>query len=293
MMVWHLSALQTQKDLQAVYRAEHSQRKTEQALKDVCVGLEGIDAANCLNDTIEAADKAHSIEREKDDLTAQEDMAQWAFYMMVASFMSVAVTFAGVVYVRKTLDQTAQTNIAAVNAANAATESNEIMRSDQRPWISFKITDFGEFQCAGSKDGKGSILFHPKVCIKNFGKSPAVDVSFDVKIWEGTKFDEAAEIKQMFSEYPKGKISGRVAFPGEPIIWENWGVGHEIRETGMESDALNAINSFWFVAMVQYCYGKQWFYTTQIFTCGAVEIARGHKKRGFDLHQLPWGDSYI
>lgn len=68
----------------------------------------------------------------KQDLKAQQDMAEWAFAMFWASMAGVAITFVGVLYVAATLNETRNATAAAQTAANAAHDANAGFQSASR-----------------------------------------------------------------------------------------------------------------------------------------------------------------
>lgn len=135
-----------------------------------------------------AEDDAQQRERQEHheiaDLQAQKDMAFWAERMTWATYGSVALTFAGVLLIWRTLKHTRRTADAAIAAveegqrtADAAIEANRINRDmfirDQRAWLSisnFKIIDdlvWNDGSVATTK------IRHD---VKNVRRSPALNV---------------------------------------------------------------------------------------------------------------------
>ncbi|MEO7221779.1 MAG: hypothetical protein ABIY37_04840 [Devosia sp.] len=127
------------------------------------------------------------------DLAAQNKMADWAALMVLTSAAGFVASIVGIYFIRETLlinsravmaaehgnRQSARAAIAAQNAADAATRANDIAREnvllDQRPWLDLAVEDGGGTAVIGD-------IFSPHVLLTttNFGKSPAVDVSFHV-----------------------------------------------------------------------------------------------------------------
>ena len=98
--------------------------------------------------------------RKEQDLQAQKNMALWAFWMFIASALSVGVTAIGVVYVRRTL----QANLAAVAAANrTADEAREVGQAQVRAYL----------YCEGATYRITPQFFFLEMCIQNAGQSPA------------------------------------------------------------------------------------------------------------------------
>ena len=99
--------------------------------------------------------------REERDLQAQGKMAEWAFWAVVAAFVSVFVTGIGVVLVAFTLEASRD----AVTAANrTANEAKRIGEAQVRAYLS----------CEGAKYTVDSHWFSCHVTIRNHGQSPAI-----------------------------------------------------------------------------------------------------------------------
>ena len=109
--------------------ASHARKSIEEH----CLLLQPVAQTNCIREVIEAT---REDQRAESGLTAQLDMAHWAFLMLIVAVITATITGVGVVFVRSTLVQAGETNEAAVRAAKAANEANRIMQSQARPWIS-------------------------------------------------------------------------------------------------------------------------------------------------------------
>jgi len=85
----------------------------------------------CVADTVKASqDQKNS----RQDLYAQEAMARWTAVMAGSAILGFGVAVLGVYYLRETLIRTA-------DAAEAANNTNEIMRAEQRPWLEILTKD--------------------------------------------------------------------------------------------------------------------------------------------------------
>ena len=122
-------------------------------------------------------------DHEKRDLAAQEATALWAFWMVVASFSSVFITAIGTIFLYKQIVLTRKAVEDTGLATEAMRESNRIAGdalSGNRPWIGqipfqiIRVID-GSIEDSPVRD---SLVFIPKW--KNWGTSPAVEVSFAV-----------------------------------------------------------------------------------------------------------------
>jgi hypothetical protein len=104
--------------------------------------------------------------RYEQDLQAQRDMAQWALFMVIATFASVAIATIVAVYVRHTLKATQD----AVKAANrSANETKRIGEAQVRAYVTVRDVQMS------LKPGKR----HPTVSFEvgNSGNSPALEVT--------------------------------------------------------------------------------------------------------------------
>jgi hypothetical protein len=107
-------------------------------------------------------------ERAERDLKAQEDMAKWALWMLVAAAIQTVVGAIGIYYVKHTLD--------ASRAANAATlmsidQDRDIGHAQMRAYLSPEPSPLFRELVSGSDH-----LFELKIL--NSGETPAYDVSY-------------------------------------------------------------------------------------------------------------------
>ncbi len=186
----------------------------EDRIERTCISLQSAALMQCIKEEIEAASDHSRAER---DLNAQEAMALWAQLMTVVTGLSLLVTGAGVYYVRWTLIQTADTNIAAVSAATAANEANQIMRQEQRPWVVLER----EIYCDFFERGFGCSLTWSYEFI-NKGKSPAYDVRLN---WTVIKQDGFVKLPERLGEFVTTSLNG--GLPGTPILFSGERTDHK------------------------------------------------------------------
>lgn len=135
------------------------------------------------------------------DLEAQKSMALWAFWMFIASAVSVVLTGVGVVLIWRTLHHTRRaadytsgmlkeakrtTSVALIGAKEARRASEEAARSNDimlashtaqsRPWMVLKIQLFDD---AFVQDN-GRVQFPVRVELRNIGKLPAENLHIGV-----------------------------------------------------------------------------------------------------------------
>ncbi|MBX3489795.1 hypothetical protein [Parvibaculum sp.] len=133
----------------------------QQDASSLVPAIQGIETA--VRDLVAAQDQGKDvdeIQRQKDDLDAQEKMALWAMWMFVAAATSVLLTGAGILLLWKTLKATRDALTETVKATRAMIRQNELTEYAQRPWIVVDDISVGN-------DGDIS------VCFRNVGSSPA------------------------------------------------------------------------------------------------------------------------
>lgn len=149
---------------------QHYEAAKQDALQ-ACAGRIGRAAVECGAKAAEAA-QDQSIARQ--DLYAQQDMAKWAFWMLLASTITLGVSVAGVWFVKRTLDAT----LVAVRDTGAATRAmriaNVIARKSQASNLAAnkaQVRAYLSLVKLRIEDGeKGQVLHYE---IVNSGQSPA------------------------------------------------------------------------------------------------------------------------
>lgn len=188
-----------------------------------CSHFKGPEQTVCYSRITESEQGRHRSER---DLSAQRYMAFWAGLMAFCAFLSVLVSGLGVWFVKRTLDQTAETNRAAVEAAKAAQDANGIMRSEQRPWLSLDFGKLRSFHVHRSDVGS-TINVEWTFTVSNFGNSPAKNC----QVWSNELDAEEVNLKfhkkmRELIDYGRAhqrdedRMRRRVIFPSEkPSSW--------------------------------------------------------------------------
>lgn len=160
---YDIGASVTERNLRAENNTSTYASKAENGI-NLCIAehSEPSDIAECVKQQVEAAEKAR---RDEYDLTAQEDMAEFAFWLMWVSIATVGVTSIGVYFVWLTLKETAAGVL--------------VMRNEQRPWLKFEVEPLGEI----IRDIDGSMLdVVVKSTVFNEGGAPATNVVFSSKV---------------------------------------------------------------------------------------------------------------
>ncbi|MBB4633828.1 hypothetical protein [Sphingosinicella soli] len=147
---------------------EHYEREKQNAL-GACFGREGPAAIECATKAIETAqDKSET----RQDLYAQQDMAEWARWMWIIRAFTAGITAVGVWFVRRTLEATLE----AVEDTSAATLAMQKQNEISKDATNRQLRAYLEVsECIVSVfPDDGEIIM--QIRLKNCGQTPANDV---------------------------------------------------------------------------------------------------------------------
>lgn len=105
-MIWNMSADYAERRIDAESRASQYAHSAAERIQRACRGIEGAALSECAAEQIETT---RENERGEYDLQAQQDMADWAFWMTFVAVCSLALGVAGLWLVRETLLATRET----------------------------------------------------------------------------------------------------------------------------------------------------------------------------------------
>lgn len=142
---------------------EHYENTKQDNLR-ACVGREGPAAVECVSEAIEAAQEQSDS---RQDLYAQRDMSRWAFWLLILTGITVAITAVGVWFVKRTLEATLEAVEDTGKATKAMTRQNELMEAAQRPYV---VVECGKSPTTA--DERGHIM-PVEYRYANFGGTPA------------------------------------------------------------------------------------------------------------------------
>lgn len=163
----------------------------------------------------EAADQRQE-DRDKADLQAQEDMAFWAKLMFLASALTVAVTFGGLVLIWRTLHHTKRAANSAVDMVNearlttkAAQDAIEVTREIGEAQVRAYLT------CTEAKYTISKTSIFCQLVIANKGLSPADRIEIQARLipqkpLKGIEMCEAEDCEPISA----GSV-GNASFAGE------------------------------------------------------------------------------
>lgn len=213
--------------ISAAYQAnaEDDRKVASEKIAQKCNDMNFIRFRNCIYGEIESYYRDQAT---NEDLQAQQDKADWAYFLLIATIFSVSLSVIGLAVLVISLRQTGKALKDGRKTADAAREANKIMRDEQRPWIDFSLPKFGRFQ---QQQGTNIVSFSDfPISVENFGGSPALNVwAVGGCIKTNKGLDIAAEIKRVVSEHksnwPDHKI-GKTIFPNAEPIKMQIGLGH-------------------------------------------------------------------
>jgi hypothetical protein len=176
------------------------QRIAADQIAKSCVGSTGRDYQICI-DQAHAAE--YETERGYDDLQAQQDSANAAFWAWIVSGLQAVLGVIGIFFVARTLDINAE----AVNAAR------EAMLADHRPWL--MLTN----PRVWFVDVDGGRVVGVEVDAKNIGRSPALSVELHCEISRPELYlENNAAVAAFVAEQKRPKTwvwGNRVIFPDQ------------------------------------------------------------------------------
>jgi hypothetical protein len=200
-----------ERDQTAAYQQEqgNKQRPT------VCVHIPTLGGLACAPNATPADDSEYYAAY---DLRAQQEMADWALLMALASMFGVGATVIGVAYVALTLHETrkmtgeaAKATAAADRAAKAASDSNVAFAAhSQRELRAYVNIARARIRYDGIKN-----RWESRIEFQNFGQTPASNVSIigvlEVVEWplDEARLKSIGEPKEDASRYALGPGAGR------------------------------------------------------------------------------------
>lgn len=155
---WGLTSWQrVDADRSAYQRAGYA----EEYIERTCVMVDRVALIKCIQEAVESA---REDQRSGYDLKAQENMASWAWWLLMTSVATVFVAGVGIYYVRATL-----------------VETRRAVHKELRAYISFTPihTDFASVKVIGQQYSRlfdGKITIFMRSALKNTGQTPATDV---------------------------------------------------------------------------------------------------------------------
>jgi len=121
-------------------------------------------------------DPPEKEQREESDLRAQWKMAEWAFWMMVASFAQVVIGGAGIWYIRRTLVLNRIATLAAAEAAQAADRAVEVAsKTAERQLRAYVSVNHGAVY---EQKPPSQLVIEIQPFMENHGQTPAYNLTY-------------------------------------------------------------------------------------------------------------------
>lgn len=222
-------------------------------------------------------------DHEKRDLAAQEASALWAFWMVLASFLSVLITAVGTIFLYKQIVLTREAVEDTGKATVAMNRQNEIAEAAQRPWLDAKI------EMVGIAKGSSGYVLCMKIFVENVGNTPANQLRYDIDGWffenwddEKLGINEENPIKKhvrvlaqkIIATLQQKPLDGLTVFPRSTVT-----VNIE-REVYARDHKLKRPGQAWLVVGLRYSFGDAQGSTVKAFCVRAFDIP---KESGFDF----------
>jgi hypothetical protein len=139
-------------------------------------------------------------DHEKRDLAAQEASALWAFWMVVASFLSVFITTVGTIFLYKQIVLTREAVEDTGEATKAMREANQIAKiaseNGLRPWLKVALANAPKIIIVNRLPQTKIEIY-----IENIGQSPAVEIKANA--WFCVGYEPHIGYEIAYSHYRK------------------------------------------------------------------------------------------
>lgn len=221
------------------YTAEYP-ADTDKRLEKCLVDGFGPDAKKCVEEAIASS---HEAQRSEQDLQAQRDMSEWAWWLLIVSLGQVPIGLGGLFVLLVTIKQGREAN-------NIAQRS---VRYQIRPWVGVVLDPkLSNHQLSISKE---SASLSVALLFQNHGQSPAADVRYAAVLYLDPVTSEEVE-QEIGIALRKGAMDG-----GKTVLFptEDWEVMPDAEVTNHGRDAANMILA---VAVVYRTPGQREFHTT-------------------------------
>jgi len=223
--VWNMSASYTRNSIDAGRNTAEDSKNTKQKIESTCIATDRTAFSECVYEIVKTTNDA---QRAEEDLSAQKDMAEWAFWMLTVSGLGIALTVVGIYFVRENLREMQLQRAIGHSAVEAAKESNTVARKIGEAQVRAYVV----CEEANCKTTKNTIELWIK--LKNYGQTPAKNIQIESYL-QASASDPQGNPSWRFRNYKTIKMEGRApniaagASDFGLVIWMI-GVGLEGRE---------------------------------------------------------------
>jgi hypothetical protein len=189
-------------------------------------------AARCVE---EAANAGHEEQRAEQNLDAQRQMADWAWWLLVVTVVQTPITLVGILLLLRNIQQ-----------ADAANEiSRQAMMAENRAWVEIVPT----FTLGGVKfTDDGQMFLNTSFSVRNIGKTVALNVGWHIALIPDPlvfpQHDGVAEFKRQLLTHSLSDTWPIFPLRELPMgDWEVGGIAEEMRipRTGEHEAFLPAV----------------------------------------------------
>lgn len=190
--------------------SKHYENERNNALRG-CSKSDGSASVLCAVEVTEAAQEKSIAQQ---DLLAQQEMANWAFWMTLFTGVSAVVAIAGVWFVKETLSATLEALAEARQSTKSMFSQNLLTELGSRAWLDIRIEDSPRLIF----DHMGNYRISFLLTITNHGNIPAIAVSSGAELQRSN-----SEGNIDFSDYTKRsngikKFTTMAVMPGQTKI---------------------------------------------------------------------------
>lgn len=225
-MIWYVSARNAKYDQRADYYAANHASETDGAIERECVGADIPAIRKCIEEKVRAEQESQRAEY---DLATQQAMSDWAFGVLVISFITLLATVAGVVYVRNTL-----------------LETRRLGEAQTRAYLS--VADF-KSRVVGAENACISV----EVTFKNTGQTPARNVRTNLA-WasDPPPFKEELHRTTIANSEGRGSIAAGMAFFGAIRTDRFQNDPNQSLTATQIADVVHGTSKFWLYGLLEY-----------------------------------------
>ncbi|MBB3995322.1 hypothetical protein GGR95_002977 [Sulfitobacter undariae] len=214
-LAYSLGVSYSERQLRADHNTEQYSGSSDERIARACVGKIGPAHVKCVQEKVTSSEDHR---RSEYDLSAQEDMSEWAFWLLWVSIGGIAVSTLALYFMWDTLTVTRETLI---STQVMSLDAHQIGAAQTRAYISMSE--------GWLREDKGNVDNVIEFSVYNSGVTPALDVVVSIDTFlEGEKVDQKVvqEIKFYQIEHKFGLLDPSVRQRGGinicPGVIDKW-----------------------------------------------------------------------
>jgi hypothetical protein len=221
-------------------------------------------------------------------VTSKDTLANWM--TAIIGFVAMILSGWAVWLLSATLAETRRANENAAAGVQAANLAATAAMDERRPWLDYKVNSFGEFQFMFSGHDVQSVLFFPSIDVTNYGRGPALDVSYVAIPIVAKSFDDDVGYDLAVKALSNSRFKGMTVFPDRTEKFEKLGAGHAIAKADDTKANPNSRLNLWITFAIAYStsYGET-FHIADVYTCDFDAAISDPANAGTLFRRIPWG----